>query len=109
MTKIKYILPLVLLFATGCGAGQRLSSTTEEEWPGYDLFTTFPRDLETPEHITFTSGIIEVDSGLYALQQFDLTVQENPVDENSIKLTIDVVTPDKTKQRMTIYTVKDER
>lgn len=109
MDKIKYALPLLLLFATGCGAGQQLATTSNDEWAGYDLFTTFPKQLDTPQHITFSSGIIEVDSGFYALQHFDMTVQENPVDDNSIKLTIDVVTPDETKQRMTIYTTKDER
>lgn len=108
MEKIKYI-PLVLLFATGCGVGQGISTTQSDEWAGYDLFTTFPKQLETPQHVTFSSGLIEVDSGFYALQQFDMTLQQNPVDDNSIKLTIDVTTPDETKQRMTIYTTKDER
>lgn len=109
MEKIKYILPLLLLFATGCGVGHGISTSQQEEWGDYDLFTTLPKQFDTPQHVTFSSGLIEVDSGFYALQQFDMTLQENPVDPNSIKLTIDVTTPDETKQRMTIYTTKDKQ
>jgi len=107
MDKIKYIAPLFLLFATGCGVGASITSTSEPA--DYDLFATFPKDLFDPYEITFESGVIEVDSSYYEMQQFNMVLQENPVDPNSIKLTIDVETPSKEPQRMTIYTTKDRQ
>lgn len=111
MKQIKYMVPLLLLFATGCGIGQNLGTSSAEpvNWEDYGLFTTIPKDLSEPQHVTWNSGLIEVDSSFYALQEFHMTLQENPVDPNSIKLTIDVVTPDDTKQSVTIHTTKDKQ
>jgi hypothetical protein len=111
MNKVKYLFPLLLLFATGCGVGHGIGSSSSEpiNWDEYDLFTTVPSDLSTPQQVTWNTGVIEVDSNFYSLQQFNMTLQENPVDRNSIKLTIDVVTPDDTKQSMTIYTAKNKQ
>jgi len=101
MRQIKIIVPLFLLFATGCAAGAGISTSQPAAEP--DLFATFPKEWTQPQTISWSSGVIEVDSAFYEVQHFDMTLQENPADPNSVKLTIDVRTPSSKPQRMIIY------
>lgn len=106
MRKIKIILPLFLLFATGCATGAGISNVQPADDP--ELFATFPTEWTTPQTISWSSGVIEVDSALYEVQQFDMTLQQNPADPNSVKLTIDVSTPSTKPQRMTVYKTRKQ-
>ena len=72
------------------------------------MFSTFPKDFESPYSISWTSGVIEVEENTYEVQEFNMILQENPADPNAVKLTIDVKTPDTKPQRMSIYTTKDD-
>lgn len=102
----KYFIPFFALFITGCGVGTGIQSTSVDT--DYDYFSTLPKDFESPYSVSWTSGVIEVEEDKYEVQEFRMTLQENPVDPNSIKLTIDVKTPDTKPQRMSIYTTKDD-
>jgi hypothetical protein len=102
----KYFIPFFALFIAGCGVGTGIQSTSVEHTP--DLFSTFPKDFESPYSISWTSGVIEVEENTYEVQEFNMILQENPADPNAVKLTIDVKTPDTKPQRMSIYTTKDD-
>ena len=101
----KNILIVSSLFLIGCGTGITLSETTLSHDP--DLFTTFPKDFDSPFSINFTSGVIEVDSNKYEVQEFNVMLQEHPLDPNTVKLTIDVKTPTAPSQRMSVYSTKN--
>lgn len=103
-TTTKYILPFLALFVVGCSVGTGITSTTTTHEP--DLFTTFPKDFDSPFSIGWTSGVIEVDSNVYEVQEFNVVLQENPADRNSVKLTIDVKTPETAPQKVTFYSKK---
>lgn len=108
MKPTKYLVPFLALFVVGCGVGTGVTTSSTYTNDDYDLFTTLPKNFTEPQQVTWTSPVIEKDSTYYELSEFNMTLQENPADPNSIKLTIDVVTPDKKQQRMTVYTNKDE-
>lgn len=101
----KYIFPFAALFVVGCGVGTGVSSTYDHE---PDLFTTFPKDFDSPFSIQWESGVIETEDNVYEVQEFNVVLQENPVDPNSIKMTIDVKTPDTKPQKVTVYTNKKQ-
>jgi hypothetical protein len=103
----KYFIPFFALFITGCGVGTGIQSASIEHEP--DLFSTFPKDFDSPYSISWTSGVIEVEDDKYEVQEFKMILEESPVDPNAIKLTIDVKTPDTKPQRMSIYTTKDDK
>lgn len=108
MKSTKYFIPFAALFIVGCGVGTGVTTSSSYMVDDYDLFTTLPKDFTEPQQVTWSSPVLEVDSSYYELSEFNMTLQENPADPNSIKLTIDVVTPDRKQQRMTVYTNKDE-
>lgn len=105
----KYSLILASLFVTGCGVGTGMQSTTSvETTPEYDYFSTLPKNFDSPYTVSWSSGVIETDDDVYEVQEFNMTLEENPVDPNSVKLTIDVKTPETKPQKVSIYTTKDE-
>ena len=105
----KYFVPFIALFIVGCGVGTGIqSSGTPVDQPDVDFFSTFPKDFKNPYSVNFSSGYIETETDQYEVQEFHMILQENPADPNSVKLTIDVKTPDTKPQTLSIYTTKDE-
>lgn len=102
----KYFIPLFALFIAGCGVGTGIQSSSVTHEP--DLFTTFPKDFDSPFSIKWKSGVIETEENVYEVQEFNVVLEENPVDENSIRMTIDVKTPDTKPQKITVYTNKTD-
>ncbi len=104
----KYFVPFIALFIAGCGVGTGMQTTSTVSDDEVDFFSTIPKDFDSPFSVTFSSGFIETEEDVYEVQEFNMTLQENPVDPNSVKLTIDVKTPETKPQKVSIYTTKNE-